>query len=206
MSSIATARETAKPKRGRPTVFTPEKMQQLLEHMRSGKTMTSWCKSHRFSPSVVFNFMGSEEGESFREKFLRAREEGAYALLDTTVEIADERSQDAMRQKLRVDTRMKIAGMWNRKQFGSRPGDAELNKMTLGELVDAAIAHGKQLAQDAAQPMIDVTPQRDNVQLADASAFVQHVMAPTGADGETTTRVVVSPQQPVKQRTRRTAT
>lgn len=153
---------------GRSNTFTAEKMQDLLEHMRSGKTMTSWCKKRKFTPSVVFNFMNSEGGESFREKFLRAREDGAHALIDDTIDIADQKASDQMRQKLRVDTRHKIAGMWNRKQFGTRPGDgADADRLTLGDLVQAAIEHGKQLAlerpgdnaQDITPPMrIDAPP------------------------------------------------
>lgn len=109
---------------------------------------------------------GSEAGEAFRTEFTRAREDGAHALVDGTIEIADEKGTknnplDSMRQKLRVDTRQRIAGMWNRKQFGTRPGDtADLNKLTLGELVEAAMAHGRALAAQQSAP-IDITPQPD---------------------------------------------
>lgn len=157
---------------GRPTVFTPEKMQQLLEHMRSGKTMTSWCKKRKMDVSIVFNFMRSDEGESFHQEFIRAREEGAHALIDATIDLSDEEGTkkkplDAMRQKLRVDTRMKIAGMWNRRAFGTRPGDGEgVGALTLGELVEAAMAHGRSLQQQPAP--IDITPSQPAPRALDA--------------------------------------
>jgi len=106
--------------------------------------------------------MATESGESFRQEFYRAREDGAHVFMDDTIKIADERSQDPQRQKLRVDTRMRIAGFLNRKQYGTRPEDAALNgRLTLGELVEAAVRHGAQLAANGAPAMLDVTPQRD---------------------------------------------
>ena len=182
------------PPTGRPTVFTLEILQGLLEWMKSGKTMTSYCKKHGLATSGLFNYMNKEGGESFKSEFTRAREDGAHALIDETIEIADEKSKDAMRQKLRVDTRMKIAGMWNRKQFGTRPGDADgANKLTLGELVEAAIAHGKQLeAQQAAKQLIDITPSAETPASLHAMRDLAHA-------------ALAPPTDQVQRRTRRAA-
>lgn len=163
----------AKKKIGRPTVFTPDKQASLLDYISNGGLMLEWCRNRKMSPSVVFKFMNTEEGESFRAAFLRAREDCAHVYMDQTIKIADEvgtkkRPIDPQRQKLRVDTRMRIAGFLNRKSYGTRPGDGEdLNRMTLGDLVDAAIRHGAaQLAQREAKPgdaALDITPPRDGV-------------------------------------------
>lgn len=77
----------------------------------------------------------SQQGERLSDKLMRAREFGIEALLDETVDIADETAFDTIkgeegadrpntewisRSKLRIETRLKLAAMLKPKKYGAK--------------------------------------------------------------------------------------
>jgi hypothetical protein len=60
------------------------------------------------------------------DKLVRARERGIEALVDETIDIADEREKDALqpdlvqRSRLRIETRLKLAAMLKPKKYGDK--------------------------------------------------------------------------------------
>jgi hypothetical protein len=174
----------------RPTNFSVQQQQEMIDWVSDGKILSQWCREHGFAIGSVFNFMGTEEGKSFKEKYTHAREHGTHAMAEETIEISDNKKGDVQRDKLRVETRARVIGLWNRKQYGTRPGDAEITpKLGLGELIEAAMAHGAALAREQ-QMVLDITPHADDQhteQLSLPSA------ASTGESGEIPTPVVDRP-------------
>ncbi len=98
----------------------------------------------------VFQDDNSEQSEKLSDKLARAREFGIEALLDETVDIADETSFDTVkgengderpniewisRSKLRIETRIKLAQMLKPKKYG-----AKLDVTSGGEKIDLAAA------------------------------------------------------------------
>lgn len=78
---------------------------------------------------------GNAQGEKLSDKLARAREFGIEALLDETVDIADETAFDTIRgeegndrpntewisrSKLRIETRVKLAQMMKPKKYGAK--------------------------------------------------------------------------------------
>jgi hypothetical protein len=67
--------------------------------------------------STIINKMPSREGApSAKEQIAQARREAAHLLVDEAMNIADEpvgSSADVQRNRLRTETRLKVAGWWN---------------------------------------------------------------------------------------------
>lgn len=139
---------------GRPCTITAEIQAKIIFHLSQGGTVKSFCKTHRHVVyGTVFNFMLTEAGQSFREEVSRAREIGMHAMAEECLTIIDDKNEDTMRARNRVELRMKLAAAWNRKAFGAKQDIDVTSRVTLGELVEAAIKHTQQT-----QPMLDITP------------------------------------------------
>jgi hypothetical protein len=147
-------------RREQPDVFSEQDQQDIVDHVSNGGLVIDWCDQHNFAYGSVFKFMECEAGAWLKENYSRARERGTHVIAEQTIRIAKEKAQDPQRQKLIVDTNLRVLGFWNRQVYGTRPGDAvAVGKLTLGELVEAAIAHGKKLeAKEKGERLIDVTP------------------------------------------------
>ena len=61
------------------------------------------------------------------------------------IEIADAESEDVARDKLRVDTRLKLAGKWDRKRYGERQEDG--SAQLVGALAAAILDGQRRLAE-----------------------------------------------------------
>lgn len=59
------------------------------------------------------------------DRIIHARASGAHALVEQSIGISNGRMSqpiDAQRAKLRADTRLRVAALWNRDEFGQKPG------------------------------------------------------------------------------------
>ena len=108
----------------------------------------------------------------FHRRITDARARGCDALAEQSVEISDEADNDLLtdkdgrqypntaaiaRAKLRVDTRLKIAALWNPKEYGAKQGDTNVN-ISLENLVLAAVQLRE--AHTGAPAPLNVTPAR----------------------------------------------
>ena len=75
-----------------------------------------------------------------------------HAMAEECLQIIDDDSIDTMRARNRAELRLKLAAAWNREAFGAKQDIDVHNRLSLGDLVEAAIKHAGQ-AQ-----LIDVTP------------------------------------------------
>lgn len=145
----------------RPSSYTPEIADKICEGLASGRSLSSICKDDDMpSITTVMNWLvKSEQGKEFSgflEGYLRAREAQADKIFDECLDIADESGADTsydestgqikvdgeviQRAKLRIDTRMRMAGKLKPKKYGESQtikGDPEAPLYDVVSLVKA---------------------------------------------------------------------
>jgi predicted DNA-binding protein YlxM (UPF0122 family) len=117
--------ETYKAKLGRPTALNETLMDEIVDRMSNGQTLTYICSlDHMPSPSSVIR--ETERNPSFRERYTRAREHQSDVLFNQCLDIADDSTNDIIknddtgektinnaaiqRDRLRIETRFRMAG------------------------------------------------------------------------------------------------
>jgi len=128
--------ETKRP-RGRPTVYTPDKADEIIERISKGETLRAICRDEHM-PGWVTVYRWRESVPNFAERLARAREDGEEAIAQECMEIADSAKNDWMethgqddvgyklngehvqRSKLRIETRLKLLAIWNPKKWGAK--------------------------------------------------------------------------------------
>lgn len=122
--------------RGRPSSYSDELADKLFTLLASGMSLARICKREDM-PHVATVSRWGQENPSFRDAYFRAREAQADALFDECLDIADDAAQDVtyddenkpvfnsvavQRAKLRIETRMRVAGKLNQR-YSDRPLD-----------------------------------------------------------------------------------
>jgi hypothetical protein len=124
---------------GRPSKFTQQLADEICERIATtARGIDFLCESDAKLPSARTVHRWLNEHDGFRQSYLRARERQADLLFDECLEIADDVSNDTKivggedyerevantewisRSKLRVDTRMRMAGKLAPKKYGER--------------------------------------------------------------------------------------
>ena len=118
-----------------PMWYEPEEkknlMEKALELISQGTTINKSAETVGVCPPTLRMWMLQDE---WAELSARARMIGTHALADQCIEIADQidgdyvKTDDGLkpnhdhinRAKLRIDTRMRLIGKWNRKDYGER--------------------------------------------------------------------------------------
>jgi hypothetical protein len=127
-----------KPK-GRPSSFNEKVASEICERIATTPRGIDFiCESDDEMPSARTVHRWLNEDESFRQSYLRARERQADLIFDECLEIADDASRDTkmvgregeeyevcntefvQRAKLRIDTRMRMAGKLAPKKYGDK--------------------------------------------------------------------------------------
>lgn len=144
------------------SIYSEEIINTICKEMASGKSLNAICKRDDMPCiATVMNWlvkaeMGDERFCGLLEKYLRAREAQADVIFDECLEIADDNLGDfhldkdgklvvdgdhIQRAKLRVDTRMRMAGKLKPKKYGDKQQfDIELRDKATQEQRDAAVA------------------------------------------------------------------
>lgn len=147
---------------GRPSIYSEELTDIICEELAGGKSLNAICKREDMPCiATVMNWlvkaeMGDEQFAGLLEKYLRARDAQADVIFDECLEIADDKLGDyrldpekglivdgdhIQRAKLRVDTRMRMAGKLKPKKYGDKidmtTGGEPLND---AKTVDAKLA------------------------------------------------------------------
>lgn len=124
----------------RPSEFTPEIAEEICERIATTPRGIDFiCESDESLPSARTVHRWLNAHEEFRQSYLRARERQADLLFDECLEIADDTANDTKiteyengsvseqpnsewvtRSKLRVDTRLRMAGKLAPKKYGDK--------------------------------------------------------------------------------------
>lgn len=130
--SIEADKAVAQTKRkiGAPSSYTDTIGKEIVTRLASGQSLHSICKlEHMPHISTIYDWVAKEP--IFAEHYGRAREHAAHTLFDQCLDIADDSSQDILedgsannaaiaRAKVRIDTRMRVAGKLAPRVYGER--------------------------------------------------------------------------------------
>jgi transposase-like protein len=155
---------------GRPSDYSEELSARICARLAAGESMRTVCKDDDM-PSAQTLFSWMRKHSEFLEQYTRAKEESADALIEESLDIADDGTNDWMekhnadgenigwtlngehvqRSKLRIDTRKWMASKLKPKKYGDRlehTGSINFTNMSEEEL-DQRIA--QRLAQQTAE-------------------------------------------------------
>jgi hypothetical protein len=138
---------------GRPSLYTPELVATIAERLATGEPLAAICRDAGMPhPSTVRDWMAAHEDVS--RVIARAREDGFDAIAAGVRQIArgtGESTSDVQRDKLIIDTDIKLLAKWDPKRYGER--------MTL--------------AGDSANPLLGMSDEQVDARFAALMAKVQ---------------------------------
>lgn len=115
---------------GRPSEYTSELADMICDNLSKGVPLAVICRNEVMpSRQTVYNWMKVDEELSLR--IARAREDGEEQIAANLRDIArgkGESTSDVQRDKLIIDTDLKLLAKWNPKKYGDRTtlaGDPE---------------------------------------------------------------------------------
>lgn len=103
---------------------------EICERLTKGETLRSICQDERM-PAVGSVFRWEEKHREFRELSARARQKGTHMLADQCVEIADDPELDPQDKRIRIDTRLRLIGKWNAKNYGDKVEVEQTGEQTI---------------------------------------------------------------------------
>lgn len=102
--------------------FADDMVEELIDRTAKGEPLTVICKDARMpARSSVYEWI--EIDQEFAGRFRAARARGVHALVEECLEIADEPTKDPVQvanKRVRIDTRLRLAGKWLPKEYGER--------------------------------------------------------------------------------------
>ncbi len=125
---------------GRPSKYTPELFAEICERLGKGEPLAQICRDdHMPDPATVWKWQQGDESVS--QGIARARETGFDAIAANTRETArglGESTADVQRDKLIIDTDLKLLAKWDPKRYGDRvthQGDSEADAVKVDHSV-----------------------------------------------------------------------
>ena len=106
--------------RGRPSIYTPKIAAEICRRMEAGESLRSICRSKDMPDEATVRLWARENREGFYPQYARAMETRMEGLADEILEIADDKSGDAMRDRLRLDARKWLMRKVAPKRWGDR--------------------------------------------------------------------------------------
>lgn len=102
---------------GRPSSFTQEIADQICERLSTGEPLAKICTDDEM-PGYSTVRRWEDENHQFRALSIRARIDGTHYMADDCIRIADDPMLEPADKRVRVDTRLRLIGKWNRKVYG----------------------------------------------------------------------------------------
>lgn len=132
------AGNVSKRKRGRPVKPVDKAVaDQIITWISQGKTLREFCRQPG-SPSFVTVYEWLAKDDDFALRFAHARDTGHEVIAQECAAISDEPCADQVdvgRNRLRIETRLKLLAKWNPKKWGERQavdhgGSVSMNVIT----------------------------------------------------------------------------
>ena len=115
-----------------------ETLDEICVRLTAGEPLAQICRDPRM-PTVMQVYHWSRRDPTVEARVSRAREFGADSIAVDALDIADCATGDVARDKLRVETRLKLLAKWNPKKYGDnvqlRHADADGEKLNTQPLV-----------------------------------------------------------------------
>ncbi len=103
----------------RPSDYSPELAAQICQRISEGESLRAICRDETMPATSTVCLWLTKYAE-FSEQYARAREAQADALAEEVLEIADDKTGDAQRDRLRFDARKWYAGKVAPKKYGDK--------------------------------------------------------------------------------------
>jgi hypothetical protein len=108
----------------RPTKYTPELWERFCKELAQGRSLRSICKEDR-APDWATIYARIAKHEAFLKQYEKAKEDSADAMIEDMLYIADgewveDCKEQTQRDRLRVDTRKRIASKLKAKKYGDK--------------------------------------------------------------------------------------
>lgn len=107
------------PRRGRPSVYTPEIADEICRRLADGEGLVAICRDKHMPAEAAVRKWALDDREGFYARYARAREIQAERWADEIIDIADG-DGDWQRARLRVDTRKWLVAKVLPKKYGER--------------------------------------------------------------------------------------
>lgn len=98
--------------------FTKVNAARICTSLAKGNSLRSTCAVLKVPESTVRTWVLQDI--DFAAAFARAREIGCHSLADECLEISDRKRGDVQRDRLRIDTRMRLLGKWMPRVYGDK--------------------------------------------------------------------------------------
>lgn len=105
--------------KGRPSNYTDAIASQICDMLAEGTPLTKICKREDM-PHYSTVLRWQRDNADFCDVSTRAKAEGAHALADQALEIADNSELDPQDRRIRIDTRLRLIGKWNSGAYGEK--------------------------------------------------------------------------------------
>ena len=104
---------------GRPSSYTQEVADEICARLSKGEPLSVICSDeHIPSFQTVYNWEKAQP--EFLEASTRARQIGTHYLAYDSLRVADDMSIDPAHKRVMVDTRLRLIGKWNARQYGDK--------------------------------------------------------------------------------------
>lgn len=123
---------------GRPSLYSQEMADEICQRLLRGEPLARICDDPDM-PKYTTVRRWEDENVPFRALTTRARVDGTHYMADDCIRIADTEGLDPADKRVRIDTRLRLIGKWNRKVYGEKQEVEHSGSLSLGDLVEAAI-------------------------------------------------------------------
>jgi len=117
---MASKKKAGKKKVGRPPKYSPDVKAEICRRLAEGEPLVRICRD-KGMPAISTVWSWEREDPEFSNLSARGREDGTHTLAHECLVIADE-EEDVHRARLKIDTRIRLIGKWNRKIYGDKLG------------------------------------------------------------------------------------
>jgi len=104
---------------GRPPEYNADIADEICERLSIGQTLSSICNLEGM-PNFSTVWRWETSNEDFRNMTSHARKLGTHALADDCIRISDDPMLDPADKRIRIDTRLRLLGKWNARQYGDK--------------------------------------------------------------------------------------
>lgn len=92
---------------------------EIVDRVSNGEGIRTICRA-KHMPCFQLVWRRIAADAKFMERMEAARSMGADAIADECIEIADRKRGDVNRDRLRIDTRLKLLSKWHPKKYGEK--------------------------------------------------------------------------------------
>lgn len=115
---------------GRPSIYSDELAETICERLSRGEPLARICDDEDM-PDFSTVWRWERDNEEFRKLSARGRELGTHYIADDCLRISDNPTLEPADKRVRIDTRLRLIGKWNAKNYGDKTEVAHTGGVTM---------------------------------------------------------------------------